>query len=216
MNGLGRQFMQWRNNGGAPLTAAEANAIGRLLSVGSVGSAFFVYGAIDGTKQEKDRTFGGYWAPGQKRGSNDVPFGAIRIGDTVIPHLFTHNPFTESAQMGATMMRVALSKLSKKDTQNEGLLAGVLAAVFGLAKQAPIANEGEAIADLANPKKQGDVLAEAVKGLVPQGLQNIAEDTDRNAKGDVIKREDKGLANKLKTAIPIARETVPVKQELRK
>ena len=118
----------------------EANAISRLIKVGAVGSAFFLLGAIDATKKEEDRTFGGYWEPGRTRDGKDVDWGTMRIGGHQIPHLVTHNPLTESAQMGNTMMRVALSKFRKNDEDEQGLTAGAVKAIIGLATKAPVAS----------------------------------------------------------------------------
>ena len=212
MMGLGKQFAAWRRDGGIPLSDAQATVISRLLSAGAVGSAFFVWGAIDATNNDKHRTFGGYWNPGDKRSKDDVPFGAIRVGDTTLPHLLTHNPLTESAQMGATMMRVALSKISKHDQQDKGALAGVLTAIFGLAEQAPIASQGTRLAGLGDPAKQTGIVGEAVRGLIPQLIQNIAEDTDKkDKKGEPIQRAPKTITDHVKMGVPGLRQEVKPK-----
>jgi len=189
------------------LKPAEANAIARLLKTGAVGSAFFLLGAIDGTKKKEDRTFGGYWEPGRSRDDGDVPWGQLRIGGKVIPHLLTHNPLTESAQMGSTMMRVALSKLRKSDPESQGLATGAIQAIVGLASKAPIASPLMRAASERQPSLGTDILT----GLIPQLVQNIAEDTD-----SVKDRAPQTTADKLKMAVPGLRQQVPVKQPKRR
>lgn len=209
--GAGKQVKAWIR-GTANLTDAEATTIGRLLGAGAVGTAFFTWGAIDATKPEEDRVFGGYYQPGEKRGKNDVPFAKIRIGDTVLPHLVTHSPLTESAQMGATFMRVALSKLSKKDKENKGALIGVLTAIFGLAEQAPIANQAPRLAKLGDPRQQNSAVGQLLQGLIPQLVQNISEDTDKDASGEPVKRKPADVADAVKMGLPGLREDVPEKR----
>lgn len=181
------------------LTPAEANATYRLLKVGAVGSAFFLLGAIDATKKEEDRMFGGYYEPGRKKEGSDVPWGQIRIGSKTLPHLLTHNPLTESAQMGSTMMRVAMSKMRKKDPEQQGLATGAVKAIVGLAAKAPIANP----LMRAGSNNGSSLAREIATGLVPQLLQNIAEDTDQS------ERKPKTITDSIKMTVPGLRQEVP-------
>lgn len=176
----------------------EANAIHALLKTGAVGSAMFIWGAIDATKDEKDRIFGGYYAPGRKKGGDDVDWGRIRVGEKQLPHLVTHNPLTESAQMGSTMMRVATSRFRKRDEDTQGVMKGAVTAIVGLAGKAPIASPL-----MRAGEGRTDTGADLLSGLVPQLLQNIAEDTDPEER-----RVPHGIVEKVKTAIPILREQV--------
>lgn len=190
------------------LKPVEANAIARLLKVGSVGSALFLLGLIDGTRKKEDRIFGGYWEPGRERDDGDVPWGQIRIGGHVIPHLLTHNPLTESAQMGATMSRVWKSKLRKKDIEDQGPAAGAIQAMVGLASKAPIASPLMRSAQQRNPTIGTDI----VTGLIPQLLQNVAEDID-TAQGK--ERAPQDTSDRIKMAIPGLRQQVPEKTKKR-
>lgn len=185
------------------LKPAEANATAKLLKVGAVGSAFFLLGAIDATKKKEDRTFGGYWEPGRKRDDGDVPWGALRVGGKSIPHIMTHNPLTESAQMGSTMMRVALSRYRKSDQDPQGLAEGAMKAVIGLASKAPIAAP-----IMRMSQDHTNFGTDLIKGLIPQLLQNIAEDRD-SIRG--IQRAPKTNADQLKMAVPFLRDQVPTK-----
>ena len=185
------------------LSAAEANSIVRLLKVGAVGSAMFVWGAVDATKDPKDRVFGGYFQPGDKRGDADVMWGRIRIGNWEAPHILTHNPILESAQMGSTFMRVTLSKLHKKDKEDRGALAGTLAATLALASEAPIANPMTRDARAIEQGKPQEIFWDAVTGLIPQLVQNVAQDLDQKS------RQPRNLKEAVEATIPFARENVP-------
>lgn len=190
-------------NGIATLTPAEANTIARLLKVGSVGSAMFVWGLIDATKPPKDRVFGGYYQPGDKRGDDDVQWGKIRIGNWQVPHLLTHNPLLEEAQIASTFMRVARSKLHKNDAQDRGALAGLVASLMGLASEAPIANPIMRGSQSIERGHAEEIFWSQVTGLIPQLVQNIAQDLDGKS------RQPRTLGEAIKATIPFMREEVP-------
>ncbi len=192
------------------VSPGESTAIMRLLGVGSVGSGMFLWGALDALKAPNQRLYGGYYQPGEKRDPDDVKFGSVRPFGWGAPHYLTHNLLTEPAQMGNTMMRVALSSLSKKDRTNKGLVAGAVASTLGLAEQAPIANPAFRIQKLAQPGGQSSYFADLVKGLIPQLVQNIAQDTDK-----AESRKPTGVVQTLKTAIPGLREQVPVRSAIK-
>ena len=188
---------------------AERTAIMRLLGVGSVGSGMFLWGALDALRSPDNRMFGGYYQPGEKRDTNDVKFGSVRLGDYTAPHYLTHNLLSEPAQMGNTLMRVSISALNKKDRTNKGLVAGTIAATLGLAQQAPIANPAFRLEQLGDPRQQSSYFGDLVRGLIPQLVQNIAEDVDQS-EGP---RKAKGIIEKAKLGIPILREQVEEKKE---
>jgi len=186
------------------LSNTEANTITRLMKVGAVGSAMFVWGAIDATKKEEDRIFGGYYQPGDKRKTSDVGFGRMRIDGYELPHFLTHNPLTESAQMGNTMVRVAFSKESKHDEDGRGYAAGILASVLALGAQAPIANPLARSVEAAQQGKVNKLYFDLVTGLIPQLSQNLAVDTD-----DAKRKAPKTLEDAVKQAVPGLREDTP-------
>lgn len=190
------------------LSPAEANTITRLQKAGLVGSAMFVWGAIDATKKEEDRIFGGYYQPGDKRDAKDVSFGKLRVDGLEIPHLFTHNPLTESAQMGSTMMRVTLSKLHKHDKESKGALAGAVASVLALASEAPVVSPITRTAQSVEQGRADRVMWDLISGLVPQLVQNVAQDTDP-AKW----RTPRDLPEAIKATIPGLREEVPASKK---
>lgn len=186
------------------LTPVEANTIIRLLKVGAVGSALFIWGMIDATKDPKDRLFGGYYQAGEKRGDQDVGWGKIRIGGVEFPHLFTHNPMIESAQMGATMMRVWQSKRSKaKGGEEKGAMAGGMAALISLASESPVVNP---ITDYATAVERGEsqkIIWEAAAGLIPQFVQNVAQDIDGKSRNPTT------FGERIALTIPGMRPLVP-------
>lgn len=161
------------------LTPEEANVIARLIKVGSVGSAVFLWGMIDASKAPKDRIFGGYYQPGDKLGTDDVGFGKIRVNGYEFPHLVTHNPLTESAQMGSTFYRVMTSKLrGKKGSEEKGAVAATAAVLLSLASEAPIASPITRMADEASKGEANKILWDEAAGLVPMFVANIAQDID--------------------------------------
>jgi hypothetical protein len=185
------------------LTPEEANTIYRLLKVGSVGAAAFVWGMIDATKDPKDRIFGAYYQPGEKRSDEDVAWGKLRVAGREFPHLLTHNPLTESGQMGSTFMRAMLSKLHKKDAEDKGALAGAVVALMGLASEAPIVNPLTRDVQTIERGQAQEILWDAVAGLIPQFVQNIAQDLDQKA------RKPRTFTEKMELTVPVLRGNVP-------
>jgi len=183
------------------LTNAEANTIARLLKVGSVGTAMFIWGAIDATKDEKDRIFGGLYDPSEKRSDKDAKFGRIRIGDY---QLVLPSPILISAQLGSTFMRVSSSHLSKKDKTDKGVVAGTIAAVLALSESAPIVNPISRMAKSVQYGQTDRIIWDHVAALVPQLVQNIAIDLDGK------KRAPKTFGQSLEMTIPKLRENVPL------
>jgi hypothetical protein len=196
--GLGKLARgSWR--GLDTLKPSEVDAIHALLKTGAVGSAMFIWGAIDATKQKKDRIFGGYYSPGRKPDDGDVKWGTIRVGGHTIPHVMAHNLLTEPAQMGSTMMRVAMERFSQRDGQTKGMLEGALYSIVALGAQAPVAGP---ILRMSSPG--ANLSGQVIQGLVPQLLANIAEDLDKNTE-----RSPKTPLQQLEVQIPGLRKNVP-------
>ena len=186
------------------LTPKEANTIARCFKAGLVGTGMFVWGMIDATKDPKDRMFGGYYQPGDKRDKDDVEFGKIRVDGHSLWHIATHGPLTEPAQMGSTMVRVMMSKVNKKSDEDRGVIAGATASILALASTAPIANP---ITDVSKDVEQGhgdQVLWDEIANLVPMLVQNIAEDVD-----PAKSRKAVGPVDTIKSKIPLLREDLP-------
>ncbi len=204
--GVGGAARAWYK-GVENVSPAERTAIMKLMGVGSVGSGFFLWGALDALKPPDKRMFGGYYQPREDREkTGDVHFGAIRPAGKEIPHLFTHNPMTESAQMGSTLMRVATSLISKKDPRNRGFIEGAIRSVFGLAEQAPVSGQAFRLSKIGEPTGPTSVVGEAVRGLIPQLAQNFAQWTDED-----VKRKPRTVLESVEMGIPILRKNVPEK-----
>lgn len=184
------------------LTNDQANTIHRLLKVGAVGTAMYVWGAIDATKKPKDRIFGGYYQPGDKRDPNDVGFSRMRIAGWETP-TWVHFLFLEPAQMGNTMMRVATSKLNKKSSKTKGVVEGAVASVLAAASAAPVVNPITNIAEDVERHQAEKVLWDEVAGLIPMLSANIATDLDQKS------RSPKTFAEDLEEKIPGLRQNVP-------
>lgn len=189
------------------LTPEEANTIMRLLKVGAVGSAVFVWGAIDASKDPKDRMFGGYYQPGEKKSEDDVGFGKIRVGGIEFPHILTHNPLTESAQMGSTFYRVMKQKLKKKGKatgEEKGALAGAATALVALASEAPIVSPITREVQDVERGEAHKLVWDEVAGLVPMFVQNLAVDLDDNKS-----RRPETFEQAIENTLPGMRDNVP-------
>lgn len=191
-----------RITGVSGLTAAEANMITRLWKLGAIGSAMFAWGAIDATKDPKDRMFGGFFQSGDKRGADDVQWGRIRVGNTQVPAWITEAPFI-SAQMGSTFMRVTKSKVSKKDANDRGALAGALSATMALASAAPVANPLSSALQKTEKGEANQILWDWMASEMPQFTDNVAYDLDGKS------RAPKGLGQTLELNTPFMRQNVP-------
>ena len=182
----------------------------RELKKGSVGSALLLLGYF------LPQAVGGFYQQGQKRPKGDVQYGGIRIFGHEIPKTLLHTPAIETVQLGATVARVADSKLRKKDLEKQGIGKGALAGALGLADDVPFIENTFEASKLMNPYERSQWIGELAKSrLVPQMLSQSAEYFDKDAEGNPIKRDPKTVAQNIETGIPGLRETVPVKQEKR-
>lgn len=184
----------------------EKELLSRLMKAGLVGSAFFAWGALDALRDPSKRIFGGYYQPG-KRDESDAKFGGMKIfgSNSKWWHILTHNPLTEVAQMGSTMVRVAMTRHSAKDPNQRGALAGAIASMMGLLEHAPVSGSVMELSKLHDANQDVDTINRALRGLIPQLIQNIAEDMDKNEH-----RKPKTLPQHLEMGIPMLRENVPV------
>lgn len=206
-------FQEGLNN----LSPHDADVIMRNLKRGTIGTAVMALGYFNADK------IGGYYQPGQKRDEGDVKFGKVRIFGHDVPSYLIHNPLLEQLQIGATIKRVADSKLRKGDAEAQGAGSGAMAAALGVIQEAPFLSDAELAVKLKDPGTRASAIGELAKGIVPVLLQNVAEAQDKDAQGETVKRDAKsdkpgvrGLAetalNTVKTGIPGLRKTVPQKE----
>jgi hypothetical protein len=188
------------------LKPEEADLIMRELKKGSIGVAALLLGYFN------PDLIGGYYQQGQKRDPKDVKYGSMRIYGENIPSFLLHNPLLETLQVGATVRRVADSKLHKKDETAQGITAGLMAGGLGLTEEVPFVNDSLELTKMFNPTERGMFADEYAKSLVvPQLSQFIANQQDKDAQGNIIKRDPKTLGQHIETGIPYLRERVPAK-----
>lgn len=186
------------------LKPEEADLIMRDLKKGALGSAFLLIGFFS------PEVIGGYYQPGEKRRKSDVKPGMIRMYGQEVPSFLLHNPLLETLQLGATIRRVSDSKLRKRDTENQGIGAGIQAGALGLTEQVPFVREMMEVTKAWNPRERGAFFGELGKSIIiPQGVQQAARYFDQNAAGETIVRKPRNMVEHIETGIPGLRENVP-------
>lgn len=194
--------------GASDLSPVEADAIMRSLKKGSIGTSLLLLGFFG------YKNVGGYYAPGQKRDENKEPnFGEAQIFGFKIPKAFLHNPALEAIQLGATVRRVADSKLRKSDTEKQGLMTGIGRALLAASEEVPFIGEAMHLGDLKEAHGGEKFLYNQARTFTePQILQQLAKYFDKDKSGKPVKRQEKSLMDVLKGGIPGLRQTVPVKR----
>lgn len=190
------------------LKPEQADLILRDLKKGSLGAALLLAGYFGAD------SIGGYYQPG-KRDEADVKFGSVRLWGHNIPSYLVHNPLLECLQIGATVRRVADSKVRVHDEDKQGIVAGLMAGALGLSEEVPFAREmfGE-LPKLFRPHERQQFLNEMTKSfVVPQGVDWTARQLDKDATGEVVKRKPKTLLQTVETGIPGLRKNVPERTE---
>jgi hypothetical protein len=197
------------------LKPEEADAIMRHLKYGTIGGAMMLYGFFDGynhANDEQNSTFGGYYEPHEKRKPNQPGVGGIKLGSHKISGLFLHNPVLAAGQLGHTIGAIAASKISKNNPNTRGITAGAVAGAMGLLNDSPLGRQVELVSQISDPRTADWSLGEHVKGLlIPQLMEEAAQYSDRDAQGNVIRRDPHGIPQHLETGVPGLRQQVPVK-----
>jgi hypothetical protein len=194
------------------LDPREADEILRHLKYGTVGGALALYGFYDGYHNGANGTLGGFYQPGQKRKDDQAAFGGMRVAGHNVPSLLLHNPIIAVAQLTHTIGALMASKINKKTAATHGITASTIAGLFGLLNQSPLGSVVELASQLSDPRSADWALGEHVKGLlVPQLIQETANASDKDAKGNVIKRAPVTIPEHVETGIPGLRQTVKKK-----
>lgn len=187
-------------NGTENLTPEQADIIMRQLKKGSLGLALLALGYFN------PENAGGYYQQGDKRKPGDVKAANIRLFGVDVPSLLIHNPAVEVVQLGATIRRVADSKIKGKE---KGLGEGIPSALLGLAEELPFVKTPIELGKLFNPQERTKAEGDLVRGLVvPEAVQSTARFLDKDKKGEPVKRNPKTVIENVKTGIPGLRETV--------
>jgi hypothetical protein len=190
------------------MTPEQADYFMRALKKGSIGTAFIALGFFN------PGNFGGYYTG--KRKKDDLEAGDIELFGVKLPHFMLHTPLLEMLQVGATMRRAAESQLAKGEEPSETLgiyTGGIPAVLKGQLTQIPFFGTSERIMKTLDNqsgavdkmKEYGSSIAQSI--IEPQLMQNIADWTDMED-GKTVKRESKGLVEKLKEGAPGFRKTL--------
>jgi hypothetical protein len=190
------------------MTSEQADYFMRALKKGSIGTAFIALGFFN------PGNFGGYYTGRRKR--DDLEAGDIELFGVKLPHFMLHTPLLEMLQVGATMRRAAESQLAKGEEPSETLgiyTGGIPAVLKGQLTQIPFFGTSERIMKTLDNqsgavdkmKEYGSSIAQSI--IEPQLMQNIADWTDMED-GKTVKRESKGLVEKLKEGAPGFKKTL--------
>jgi len=188
------------------LKPEEADLIIRNLARGSLGATLLAIGFV------MPNSFGGYYSRGQKRNDNDVEFGGMRFYGVDVPRWMVHNPLIEQVQIGATLRRVANSKLRKSDNKTQAFEAGALAAYLGVLEEAPMVSEMLDIAAFRDKPDAGSIGGGITGRFVPQFIKETARALDKDSKGKLIQREPQNQWERFEMNFPYLRTRVKKKQ----
>jgi hypothetical protein len=186
------------------LTSEQADLIMRQLSKGLIGSAVLALGYLN------PDVVGGYYQAGEKRKPGDPLPLSIKIYGTNVPSILLHNPLLEALQIGATVRRVADSKLRKKDRETQGVDNGLWAGLLGLVEETPFAREAVEYTKLFDPQKREKAKADLANSFfVPAAVDFAARKTDTDSKGNLVPRKAQGALQGVQSGIPGLREDLP-------
>lgn len=193
------------------LPAAQADLIMRNFQKGGIGAAALLLGYFAADK------VGGFYQPGERRSAEDTRPGNVKVFDTTIPTFLLHHPAIEALQLGATIKRVQDTKVRKRDQDTQGAAAATWAAALGLIEEEPFARGMVEYAKFfGTPAERQAETGQVVKDLVvPQGVQAIANATDKDAQGNPIKRNPSSVGEAVESGIPGLRQTLPARNPRR-
>jgi len=204
---LGKAFAE----GIKTLKPEEADLIMREMKKGAFGFAVMLLGFL------ASQSVGGFYQPGQRRKEDDVKPGTVRIGNIDIPSYLLHNPMVDQLQVGATIGRVANSRLRKKDRETQGYPAGAVAAALGLIEEVPFATGAEQLHKVFTPNERAEYFGELARSRVePQFIQWMAQQGDRASylpPSEIRQRKPESLKEEMEMGIPGLRQNVPLKRK---
>ena len=183
------------------LPPEEADLIMRHLKKGTIGAAFLLAGYL------LPDVFGGYYQSGKKREAKDVKYGSARLFGVDVPSFLLHNPLLETLQLGATVRRVADSKLRKRDAAPQGIGPGLVAGALGLTEEVPFVREMLETGKAFEAGSRRAFFGELAKSIaVPQLLQWLAAATDKTSAGQPVQRQADTIMQRIAAGIPGLRE----------
>lgn len=192
------------------LPQEHADLIMRQLKGGSIGTAFLLYGYFNAAQ------FGGFYQPGEKRKEGELKPAQMSIGGVVIPAWAMHRQEFLAMQLGATIYKVAHSKIRKADTDNAGIGEGAMAGILGLTSETPMVNETLETSRMFNKYERDQYLDQQAANFVnPQFVQWVARQMDKQTPfsptQDTTQRKATNLKEAFEMGIPGMRQNVPAK-----
>jgi hypothetical protein len=182
----------------------EADTVMRALKKGTLGGAALALGYF------AHKSFGGFYQQGEKPNKALPKYGEIRVEGKELPDTILHSPFLSTMQVGAMARNVAESRIGGKE---QGIPAGVMAAMLGVVENVPLVDEVTSLNKLLTPRERGMWIDQTVKNMVePQFVQWAAKFTDKDKDGNTIIRDPKGFAQVMEIGLPGYREKVPIKK----
>jgi hypothetical protein len=180
----------------------------RDLKKGTLGAAMLLIGYYNASQ------IGGYYQQGVRRKEGDTKYGSLKVFGMNVPSFLLHNPLLECLQIGATVRRIADSKLRKSDKETQGVSNGIIGAGIGLLTEIPFVEQITQANKLLNANERGNYINELGKSiLIPQAVDFAARQMDKNAQGEVIQRKPQGFEQTLETGIPGLRQNVPERKQ---
>lgn len=190
------------------LEPEEADGILRQLKKGTIGGAMIALGMAF------PQNVGGFYQQGEKRKPGEPKAGHGQIFGVDVPPFVMEQPWTQALQIGATVARVAQAHVNKSNPNQQGYIAGARQAAEGLVEEAPFVRE---MLDLGAAHRDGftGFVGEWAKSvIVPQAIQFIATQMDKDQpwptwQGDTVSRRPKTVLQHIETGLPVARQEVP-------
>ena len=178
------------------LPPEQADIIARQIERGVIGTAMIATGML------LYKSLGGFYQPGEKRKKGEPAEHEIEVGDTILPKAFSHHPYVELMQVGATFMRVLDSRVKGKPA---GWDIAAVKTTVSLLEAIPFVRTSSDLETLRrDPEKFFREQAEGI--AVPQLAQQIAKGMDTDAQGRPIKRQTDTLGQQIESGIPVLRE----------
>ena len=160
----------------------------------------------------------GFYNKGEKKEMSGVEAdklkpGDVKVGDFKISHNFLHHPAFYGAQIAANIQRLMEAHASDKKKEGKepfSLGDAILKSVSSVIKEIPMLESAASTFDvLKDTKSFKKALVETyVAGQIPQGLKEVAKDTDPEDK-----RSPQNVGQQLESNVPGLRESVPIPKD---
>lgn len=194
------------------LTVEQREVIMRELTKGTLGAGGLALLLGYFSSEKSPIKFGGFYQAGVKKKATDIPWGAARFAGQDIPPYLLDNPFVMNLQLGQTVYNVMQSKIRKGDKETAGIGSAMWAGLLGLASETSYGQEAVTVGKIIRgaPSERQYQTGEFAKGLlVPQAINFTATHTDKDAKGNLVKRQPTTVAEHVESGIPGLREKLP-------